>query len=319
MFDIVGIDYPCVDLNINLDDLPNINGRAIIQDLSWQGGGKVSTGLIAAARLGVRCAVLGAVGGDKYGAFCKQDFERHGIDTRYLITREGASTSFTVVLSEKKTQSRRFAYYPGSSKYLGEEELPGEYLSNAKYFFISRMDPAMKRAAAAARRSGAKVFIDADTYSEEIVSYIPQTDVFVASEYVYRGMFSDESYEKNCRRVMGLGPEIVIFTLGERGAVGVSRQGFFRIPAHSVEVVDTAGAGDVFHGAFLAGLLQEDWSVSFAAEFASAVSAIKCTRIGGRAGIPSMETALKYMKTAQIDYAELDQRADYYRGGMDYV
>lgn len=319
MFDIVGLDYPCVDLNINLDTLPKSNGRVVVNNLSWQGGGKVSSGLVTAARLGAKCAIVGAVGEDKYGTFCKKDFMDHGIDTRFLITRKQKTTTFSIVLSDKETLGRSFVCYPGTSRYLSGDELPAEYLHNTKYFFMAQINEITKRAAFLAKKSGTRIFVDADTYSDALREYIPQIDIFVASEYVYRDMFSDNDYEKNCRSVMEQGPEIVAFTFGERGVVGLSSQGFFRIPAFSVEVVDTSGAGDDFHGAFLAGLLHEDWSVEFIARFASAVSAIKCTRIGGRAGIPSMETTMRFLKTGEIDYTEIDKRVDYYKRGIDYV
>ena len=68
-----------------------------------------------------------------------------------------------------------------------------------------------------------------------------------------------------------------MFTFGEKGCVGYSKEGFFVLPAFSVDVVDTVGAGDVFHGAFLAQLLKGQ-SVMECARAASAVSAIKCTK-----------------------------------------
>lgn len=192
-------------------------------------------------------------------------------------------------------------------------------MRNTKYFFMAGVDEISKRSAAIAKTSGAKIFIDADIYSESLKEFIPNIDIFVASEFVYRGLFDNENYEENCRQIMDLGPEIVVFTFGERGAVGMSSEGYFKIPAYSVEVVDTVGAGDDFHGAFLAGLLQDGWSVAFIAQFASAVSAIKCTCIGGRAGIADMNTVLEFMKSGNIDYSEINQRLEYYRRGIDYV
>ena len=88
MFDIVGVDYPCVDLNVNVDAMPKPNGVMRINDLSWQGGGKVASGIVTAARLGASCAIFGVVGDDRYGRFCKKDFEDHGIDTRHLILQK---------------------------------------------------------------------------------------------------------------------------------------------------------------------------------------------------------------------------------------
>ena len=61
-FDIFGLDSPCMDLNANLDALPQRNGGARLNDLSWQGGGKVASGMVACARRGAKCAMMGAVG-----------------------------------------------------------------------------------------------------------------------------------------------------------------------------------------------------------------------------------------------------------------
>lgn len=319
MFDVVGMDYPCMDLNVNVNTLPKSNEGTRINNLSWQGGGKVSSGLVTAARLGAACSIFGTVGDDRYGRFCRCDFEKHGIDTKYLFSRPGTSTHLSIVLSDKETMGRSIVYYPGTCGELMDNEIPEEALLQTKYFFMAKIDDVSKKAANIARSGGAKVFIDGDSYSKELVNYIPYTDIFVASEFVYRGMFDNDHYEENCSNIMALGPEIVVFTFGEKGAVGISAEGFFSIPAYDVNVVDTVGAGDDFHGAFLAGLLKPGWSVKFITQFASAVSAIKCTRIGGRAGIPDMETTLRFMETGRIDYTEINRRVEYYKRGIDYV
>ena len=85
-----------------------------------------------------------------------------------------------------------------------------------------------------------------------------------------------------------------------------------------MDVVDTVGAGDVFHGAFVAGLLQ-GWSVKDICRFASAVSAIKITRQGGRAGIPDMKTVQHFLETGEIDYKEIDERVKFYGRSLQYV
>lgn len=90
------------------------------------------------------------------------------------------------------------------------------------------------------------------------------------------------------------------------------------MPTFDVPVIDTVGAGDVFHGAFLAGLLQ-GWSVKEICRFGNAVSSIKVTRQGGRAGIPDMKTVLHFMETGEIDYTEIDKRVAFYGRSMQYV
>ena len=109
-----------------------------------------------------------------------------------------------------------------------------------------------------------------------------------------------------------MGPDIVVFTLGEKRLRWGSGNEFFMEEGFSVEVMDTTGAGDVYHGAFIAGLLQ-GWDARRTARFSNAVSAIKCTRMGGRAAIPTFDTVMKFLETGIIDYEEIDQRVARYR------
>ena len=66
-------------------------------------------------------------------------------------------------------------------------------------------------------------------------------------------------------------------------------------PAYAVNAVDTTGAGDVFHGAY-ALAIGARLEASDAMSFAAAVAALKCTRLGGRAGIPSLEDCLAFQR-----------------------
>ena len=141
-------------------------------------------------------------------------------------------------------------------------------------------------------------------------------DVFIGSEFVYEKMLEvGKSVKENCEYLYNKGPEIVIFTFGEKGCAGISKEGFFEIPAFDVDVKDTVGAGDVFHGAFLAAIVK-GLSPKDAARFASGVAAIKCTRIGGRAGIPDLETAQHFMETGVINYTDIDARVEFYKRGI---
>jgi sulfofructose kinase len=87
----------------------------------------------------------------------------------------------------------------------------------------------------------------------------------------------------------------VAVTLGERGVLLRTRDGVTHVPAPRVEVVDTTGAGDAFHGAYLLSICEHGDCVR-AARFANAVAALKCTRMGGRAGLPTRAEADAFMK-----------------------
>lgn len=315
MYDVVGIGAPNIDLLLNLEEFPKPDGFTPVSESSWQGGGKTATGLVAAARLGAKAAMLGFVGDDAYGRFILEDFKRHGVDTGGIAMRRGRRTHMATILSDRQSGRRSVLWMAGDAQPLSADEIPDHYLTNTRFFFIAQADELTLSKARKARAAGARVMIDADYYSDDLLTCFGAVDIFIASEFVYRKLFDGSDYEAACRTLRQKGPEIVVFTLGSRGCVGAGPEGFFSIPAYDVEVKDTVGAGDVFHGAFVGGLLQ-GWNAEQTARFAGAVSAIKCTRIGGRAGIPTMDSALAFMETGEIDDAELDERVDYYSKGI---
>ena len=311
-YDIVGIDMPNVDLAVNLRKFPRPNGGEPIRELSWQGGGKIASGLVASARFGAKCAVIGAVGDDLYGEFCRDDFLRHGIDVSSLFLREGKSTGLAVVLSDEESMGRSICFHPGTAGMVRKEELDGELLGNCRILYIAMFNELTAKAVKLARAKGAKILADADYSQENVGRMIPEIDVFIGSEDMFRRLFPGrEDVEACCREIMERGPEIVVFTFGEKGCKGLSADGFFALPAFPVHAVDTVGAGDVYHGAYAAALIR-GFSAEKAALYASGVSAIKCTRIGGRAGIPDFQTLERFLSTGEIDYCEIDRRVKFY-------
>ena len=88
-------------------------------------------------------------------------------------------------------------------------------------------------------------------------------------------------------RLCAYGAEMAFYTLGAEGAIARSPAGTFTYPAFPTQIVDTTGAGDAFHGAFIYGLLQ-DWPIHEIACFASAVAALNCGHLGGRSGLPDL-------------------------------
>jgi sulfofructose kinase len=312
--DIIGVGYPFMDCLIQMSELPKSNGASDLLDYSWQGGGMVATGLVAASVLGASCSIIGVVGGDQHGLFCKNDLKRDGVDVSHLIIDINGTTDLSFVLSESLKSARSFISRRGSRRKLLSSDLEKGYIAGAKYLLVSAMDPVSVCACKIARENGVKVVIDADIYDLLIVEHIGVIDVFIGSEDFYVGMFSDNDYETNCRKLASLGPKIAMITLGQRGCTGIYEGAYMKLPAFHVKVVDANGAGDVYHGAFIYGMLQ-GWEGRYVAEFASAVSAIKCTRLGGRAGIPHAAVAEGFMRNGEIDYTEIDKRVDMYRKG----
>jgi len=315
--DIIGIENPVMDFNILLEKMPDAGGFGSLKEYSWQGGGNVGSALVAAARLGAKCGIIGIVGDDPYGQFCVDDFKRHNIDTSHLIKDAGTKTSFCICLAEISTMGRSFIAKGGTKRQPTDVELDKKYISTTKYLHLGPIGQPQVQAARWAREKGITVVDDAGYFNPDTDEHTDLIDVFVGSEHYYKGLFHDNNYEKNCKAIQKRGPKIVVFTLGAKGCIGLNDDGeYFAIPAYEgLSIVDTTGAGDVFHGAFIFGLMQ-GWDVKKTSLFSSAVSAIKCTRLGGRAAIPDYNTVQKFMKTGNIDYTEIDARVEYYHEGM---
>ena len=313
--DIIGIENPIVDFNTVSDKIPERGGFSLLEDYSWQPGGNVGSAIVAAARLGAKCGMMGVVGNDTYGQFCIDDFKRHNIDTSHIIKDNESKTALAICLAEMNTMERSFIIR-FMKRQLSRTELDKDYISSAKYIHLQQMGKAEVQAAIWAREMGITVVDDAGGFNPDTDAHTSLIDVFIGSERYYKGLFQNTNYEINCKAVQKRGPKIVVFTLGAKGCVGIDGDKYFTVPAfRNISVVDTTGAGDVFHGAFIFGLLK-GWDVERIAKFSTAVSAIKCTRLGGRAAIPDYNTVQKFLKTGDIDYTEIDKRVEFYREGL---
>lgn len=315
--DVVGIGTPYYDMVINVSKMPGLDGAAGAKEAFYQGGGKVATAMAAAARLGRSAGMMAKVGENHRGQFIINDFRYNGVDTSAIIVdAPGTSSPFCLSLSEEEHKTRIFIGKEGTAGELLPEEIDYEYLGKAKYLHLENGRPASAAAALFAREHGIVTVMDADNYQEGIVKLLPCLDVFIASEFFYRDMFGDLPYEEGCRKLLEAGPSTAIVTLGSRGSVGMTAQdGFFRTESFQVPVRDTTGAGDVFHGAYIVGLL-EGMDAPECARFASAVSAIKCTCFGGRTGIPNRDTVQRFLETGEIDRTEAQRRLAYYRNNL---
>lgn len=318
-FDMIGFGNPFQDLIVELDQLPPSNVNIRMRNYVFMGGGNVPTATVAAGRLGLRAAILGVSGDDMFGHANKADFQYNNVDTSHLKLEAGKRTDFCVCVCERSVSGKEFISHPGDFHPLEIEDLDEAFIKSAKILHIGDMlTPAKFQAADWIHQAGGLVSIDAAYYRPDIYQNYRYLDIFIASETYFKAM-CDAQGPMNCqtaaRYIRAQGPEIVIFTLGEAGCEGVYGDTHFALPAFQVDAMDSTGAGDVFHGAFNYGYLQ-GWDVPQCARFASAVSAIKCTRLGGRAGIPSLETVTRYLETGEIDYAEIDDRVAHYRQGM---
>jgi sugar/nucleoside kinase (ribokinase family) len=324
-WDVIGLGDPFQDLVIRLSQLPPSNVNMQMDDFCFQGGGNVSTALVASARLGLRAALIGNVGDDIFGRMITADLKFNQVDVSHVRVNAGKRSNFCLCIAEEAVDGKEFISKGGDFQKFEPSDLDRTFFESTHVLHIGNFTPAIEQACDWVHGMDGVISIDAAYYRPDIYSNYRRIDIFIGSETYFKKMCEyegiriegTEDYAAALCRISEQGPRTVIFTLGEKGCIGVSDNRFFEIPAFKVEAIDPTGAGDVFHGAYIYGWLQ-GWSPEKCCSFSSAVSAIKCTRLGGRSGIPTMPIVEKFMEEGIIDGSELDLRLRQYQFGLPF-
>ena len=301
---VVGVGLACLDQLILWRDMKApVQGNEILE-FATQGGGMVGTALVAVTRLGGAAEFWGAIGTDWMGDQILDGLAQEGVDTSQVQRVEGARGPMVLVCVDQPTGERHFLYSTG---FHGSERPIGsiERLRDAGCLLVDGTHPASAvRAAEEARRLGVPVVADVGWIGEETRGLLTHVDYAIASEGCARSLGAGDDFPNACDLIRAMGPRHVVITLGSKGLVSLSGGQFARLDAFPVEVVDTTGAGDTFHGAFCYALVR-GFPMHRNLVFASAAAALKCRRLGGRAGIPTLDEVDQFLHDCGIELFDL--------------
>ncbi len=298
MLDIVGVGHNCLDRLCTVEAYPPEDGSTHITSMSVQGGGAAATAMVAASRLGKKTALIGPIGTDSTSAEIRRLLEEDGVDCSYLLADEKnyGLQSFVMINPENGSRTK-FPQRDNLPDILWTEELFG-VIRSAKVLHLDGTNNANAMAAAkCAKESGVTVSLDGCSLKDDNaknVALASMADILIMNAKYPLRVTGLTDYDAALAEIAGWGPQVVIATLGDRGCKAWMNGEVRNFPAFRVKAVDTTGAGDVFHGAFLTAWL-DGMDPEACIRFASAVSAIKCTKPGGRAGIPTREEALGFV------------------------
>ncbi len=298
------IAYDCVGLGVNaidylsiLDPYPRLDDKVDVVESSIQGGGPVPTALVTLARLGVEAGYVGKVGDDAEGEFVRSQLEKEGVDTRFVIVDRKINTSKAFIWVDKRSGKRTVALDRDRKNFLSVKELNVLDSISTRFLHMDAREPQIHILAAKwAKKQDAQIILDVGSLRKGVEQVFPYVDHLIVSKRFAGGFTKISDPMKACRKLMEKSFKTVVVTIGENGCIyGTSNQ-IFRSLGFRVKAVDTTGAGDVFHGAFIYGLLK-NWSLEKTAQFANASAAMKCRRLGGRAGIPTLKEVNRFIKT----------------------
>jgi ribokinase len=278
-----------------VESYPAADGKQEVLAWEEQGGGPAATALVALARLGVLCRFYGVVGGDAAGEKIRASLAGEGINVSGLVTRRNATSQTAFIAVEKGSGRRTIFWRRPSGEALCPAEVGEAWLEGCRFLLLDGlMAEASLEAARCAKAHGIPVMLDAGRLRPGMLETAWECAYLVASEYFARELGWDGVPEHFTGQAERLGAPVVTVTLGERGSVTWADGDIISVPAFAVPVADTTGAGDVFHGGYIYGLLQ-GWSLRETIVFASAMAALKCTRLGGQAGIPALPEVVSFL------------------------
>ncbi|MDO8587306.1 MAG: PfkB family carbohydrate kinase [Armatimonadota bacterium] len=267
---------------------------AWVTDFRAQGGGLAATAMVACARLGADCSLLSLLGDDQVGDVILSELAAEGVRTDGVVRVSGGQSPLSFIHVDEATGERTIFHKKGASLG-GAPPAEATLLSDVQALLIDDIYPALAMdAARLAHELGVPVVADL-AFSSGSSDILRQVDVFIASRHYAREIGFGDAPESALDEIHRLGPKTAVITLGADGYVWSDDAGRGVGEAFRVDVVDTTSAGDAFHGAFCYGLAC-GWETARCCEFAAAVAAIKCTRPGGRTGLPSLDQTIAFLQ-----------------------
>lgn len=293
--DVVGLGLATIDIMTLVPRLPGRDDVFGVRRIQLEGGGPVATALVAAARLGATTAYLGPLASTTWGTLARAGLEKEGVDTSQAPARAGGEQGVSVILVDEATGQRSILYDRGEMEELAPAEVPEGLITSARALHLDGVHPgAACHAAEVARAAGVTVSFDggAGELWAGAERLLPLVDLMVvARHFAEQHTGLADPLEAGPALLETYRPRQVVITDGLRGCwywddAQRAAGEHLHQPAFATEVVDTTGAGDVFHGAYLYAFLQ-DWPARRCLAFAAATAALKCRALGGRAGIPT--------------------------------
>ena len=285
---IICIGHAALDRIYRIDAFPNQPTKVRALEHIEVGGGMAANAAVAIVRLGGKAELWSRVGDDSAGATIRAGLRAEHVDIRYVQSFDGARSSTSAIIVDDKGErlivGQRDAGMPSDTSWL-----PLERIKEADAVLGDlRWLEGVRAAFARARKVQVPTVLDADLGAREALGgLLKLTDYVILSAPSLREFAPGSTDEQRLAHVLSFGPKHAGVTLGGEGYLWREKDGGGgHVPAFAVTVTDTTGAGDAFHGAF-ALLLAEGMPTAECVRHAVVVAALKCTRLGSRAGLPS--------------------------------
>ncbi len=295
--DLVGVGLNATDTLIPLAEFPVCGSKVEYRHETVMPGGQVATAVVACQTWGVRTRYVGKLGDDDAARLHARAFVRAGVEAK-LITVDDAASPRSLILVDG-TGERTVLCRRDERLILQPHELRREWIERARVLHVDGYDTAAATLATRwAREAGIPVTADLDEIYPGVEALIENIDYLIVSRDFPCRLMSEDDLPSALRKMQErFGCLLTAATLGPDGVLAWDGREFHFSSAYEVPVVDTTGAGDIFHAGFIYGLLQ-GWELERQLEFACAAAAMNCMAEGARGGIQTVAAIEEFMASA---------------------
>jgi sulfofructose kinase len=289
MVDVVGVGLNATDTLIPLKSFPERGSKTEYSGSTVMPGGQVATTVVACQTWGLQTRYVGKLGDDDAARLHRQAFGRVGVET-HLVTVPGGTSPQSLIMVDKGGE-RTILCRRDERMLLQAAELDRAWIVNARALHVDGFETAAAaKAAEWAREAGIPVIADLDETYAGVERLLENVDYLIVSRDFPGRLMDEPNLEQALKRMqMRYGCQLTAATLGQDGVLAWDGSSFHHCPAYLVPVVDTTGAGDIFHAGFIYGLLQ-GWGLKEQLDFACAAAAMNCKASGARGGIGPVES-----------------------------
>ena len=287
--DVVGVGINATDRIIRLPHFPAPGSKVEIISAGVMPGGQVASAMVACRRWGLSARYIGKIGDDNAGQLQLDEMQREGIDAHWIIAR-GSPSQTAFVLVDETSGERTVLWKRDPAVALCTEDVKREWISGARVLLVDGHDTeASTEAACWAREESIPVVGDFDNLYHHVEPLLQKVNFPITSNAFPERLTGESDLLKSLPKILcEFKCRLVAATLGALGVLAWDGEEFLLCPGFRIHAIDTTGSGDIFHGAFIYGLLR-NWPIQETLEFSCAAAALNCTAPGARGAIASLD------------------------------
>ncbi len=316
---VAGVGVNAMDTVIRLPRFPAPDSKVESISADPMPGGQVASAMVACQCWGLRARYVGKIGDDSAGKRHIAEMKRERVNARWIIAR-GCRSQSSFILVDQSSGNRTVLWNRDPAIALRPKDIRRSWIRGASALLVDGHDTeAAAQAARWAREDGIPVIGDFDNRYPGVEALLECVDYPITSRHFPERLTGESDLLKSLPIIHArFKCRFTAVTVGENGVIAWDGQHFLQCPAFRVGAVDTTGAGDIFHGAFVYGLVH-GWPVKEILEYSCAAAGLNCEAPGARGGIARLKKIKDLLRhgdrlkaiysSAQLDEASRAARA----------